>query len=140
MPSWCLFIPSPHCWSQAGCSHTKGCRCRQARLRTRRKNVCKAAKELDAGNNTEAAKEFDAVDRHYPYSQWATRAQLMAGYAQYKNLKYDDALLALDRFIELHPGDDNIAYAYYLKALVFLRANFRRRPRPENDRRGARQR
>src|ERR1700722_19884578 len=75
------------------------------------KMYAKAAAELDAGNNTEAAKQFDAVEQNYPYSQWATRAQLMAGYAHYKNLKYDDALLALDRFIELHPGDDNIAYA-----------------------------
>jgi outer membrane protein assembly factor BamD len=83
------------------------------------KMYAKAAKELDAGNNTEAAKEFDAVEQNYPYSQWATRAQLMAGYAHYKNLKYDDALLALNRFIELHPGDDNIAYAYYLKALCY---------------------
>jgi len=83
------------------------------------KMYAKAAKELDAGQNTEAAKDFDAVEQNYPYSQWATRAQLMAGYAQYKNLKYDDALLALNRFIELHPGDDNIAYAYYLKALCY---------------------
>jgi outer membrane protein assembly factor BamD len=79
----------------------------------------KAAALLDDGSYSEAAKEFDAVEQNYPYSQWATRAQLMAGYADYSNLKYDDALLALDRFIELHPGDDNIAYAYYLKALCY---------------------
>jgi outer membrane protein assembly factor BamD len=79
----------------------------------------KAAAALDAGSYTEAAKQFDAVEQNYPYSQWATRAQLMAGYASYKNLKYDEALLALDRFIELHPGDSNIAYAYYLKALCY---------------------
>jgi len=79
----------------------------------------KAAASLDAGEYSEAAKEFDIVEQNYPYSQWATRAQLMAGYAHYKKLKYDDALLALDRFIELHPGDENIAYAYYLKALCY---------------------
>lgn len=78
-----------------------------------------AAVKLDSGEYTEAAKQFDAVEQNYPYSQWATQAQLMAGYAHYKNLRYDDALLALDRFIELHPGDDNIAYAYYLKALCY---------------------
>lgn len=83
------------------------------------KMYARAAKELDAGHNTEAARQFDAVEQNYPYSQWATHAQLMAGYAHYKNLKYDDALLALNRFIELHPGDDNIAYAYYLKALCY---------------------
>jgi len=34
-------------------------------------------------------------------------------------LKYDDAIAALDRFIELHPGSDKVDYAYYLKALCF---------------------
>lgn len=78
-----------------------------------------AASALDAGNYSEAAKQFDDVERQYPYSQWATRAQLMAGFANYKNLKYDEAVIALDRFIELHPGDENIAYAWYLKALCY---------------------
>lgn len=78
-----------------------------------------AAALLEDGKYVEAAKEFDAVEQNYPYSQWATRAMLMSGYAHYRHLKYDEALLALDRFIELHPGDENIAYAYYLKALSF---------------------
>jgi outer membrane protein assembly factor BamD len=79
----------------------------------------KAAHTLDTGKYSDAAKDFDEVDRQYPYSQWATRAQLMSGYAQYKNLKYDEATLALDHFIELHPGDENAAYAWYLKALCY---------------------
>jgi outer membrane protein assembly factor BamD len=78
-----------------------------------------AAHDLDSGDYAKAAKDFDDVDRQYPYSQWATRAQLMAGYANYKNLKYDEAILALDRFIELHPGDENVDYAYYLRALCY---------------------
>lgn len=79
----------------------------------------RAANAIDKGEFYEAAKRFDEVDRQYPYSQWATRAQLMSGYAHYKNLKYDEAILALDRFIELHPGDENVAYAYYLRALCY---------------------
>lgn len=79
----------------------------------------KAAHTLEAGEFSDAARQFDEVDRNYPYSQWATRAQLMAGYAHYKNLKYDAAVVALDRYIELHPGDDNVAYAYYLRALCY---------------------
>lgn len=79
----------------------------------------RAAGSLDKQEYYTAAKQFDDVDRQYPYSQWATRAQLMAGYAHYKNLKYDEAVLALDRFIELHPGDENVAYAYYLRALCY---------------------
>ena len=66
-----------------------------------------------------AAKEFDEVERQYPYSKWATKAQLMAGYAHYKEERYDDAIIALDRFIELHPGNRDAPYAYYLKALSY---------------------
>lgn len=40
-----------------------------------------AANELEAGNFYKAAKAFDEVDRQYPYSEWATRAQMMPGYA-----------------------------------------------------------
>jgi len=66
-----------------------------------------------------AAKEFDEVERQYPYSKWATKAQLMAGYSHYMNGKYDEAIIALDRFIELHPGNRDAPYAYYLKALSY---------------------
>lgn len=62
---------------------------------------------------------FEEVERQHPYSEWATQAQLMAGFAYYKDTRYDEAVLALDRFIELHPGSENIDYAYYLKALCY---------------------
>ena len=72
-----------------------------------------------SGNYTSAAKEFDEVERQHPYSVWAPRAQLMAAYAHYQNNKYDDAINALDRFIQLHPGNRDVAYAYYLKGISY---------------------
>ena len=78
-----------------------------------------AADALDAGQNQKAAQMFDEVERQHPYSQWATQAQLMAGFAYYQDIDYDQAISALDRFIELHPGHKDIAYAYYLKALSY---------------------
>src|SRR5262245_51052833 len=66
-----------------------------------------------------AAKEFDEVERQHPYSVWATKAQLMSAYAYYQANKYDDAIVALDRFIQLNPSNRDIAYAYYLKALSY---------------------
>jgi outer membrane protein assembly factor BamD len=66
-----------------------------------------------------AAKAFDEVERQHPYSVWATKAQLMAAYAHYEHNKFDDAINALDRFIQLHPGHKDAAYAYYLKALCY---------------------
>ncbi|OUS13577.1 outer membrane protein assembly factor BamD [Rhodospirillales bacterium 47_12_T64] len=74
---------------------------------------------LKAGENVKAAQLFDEVERQHPYSVWASKAQLMAAYALYTENKYDDAISALDRFIDLHPGNRDTPYAYYLKALSF---------------------
>src|SRR5258708_814907 len=66
-----------------------------------------------------AAKSFDEVERQHPYSVWATKAQLMSAYALYEAAKYDESIVAADRFIQLHPGHRDVAYAYYLKALDY---------------------
>lgn len=70
-------------------------------------------------NYAKAAKEFDEVERQHPYSVWASKAQLMAAYAHYQHNKFDDAIAALDRFIQLHPSHKDVAYAYYLKAICY---------------------
>ncbi|WP_247118130.1 outer membrane protein assembly factor BamD [Kordiimonas marina] len=64
-----------------------------------------------------AAKAFDEVERQHPYSVWARRAQLMAAYSNYMANNYDDAILAAQRFLQLHPGNRSAPYAYYLIAL-----------------------
>ena len=66
-----------------------------------------------------ASKGFEEVDRQHPYSVWATKAQIMAAFSYYQSNKYDEAIIALDRFIQLHPGHRDVPYAYYLKALCF---------------------
>jgi len=66
-----------------------------------------------------AARAFDEVERQHPYSTWATKAQLMGAYAFYQNNKYDDAIVAADRFIQLNPSNRDVGYAYYLKALCY---------------------
>jgi outer membrane protein assembly factor BamD len=66
-----------------------------------------------------AAGTFGQVESQHPYSVWATKSQLMAIYANYQDDKFDDAILAADRFIQLHPGNKDIAYAYYIKAICY---------------------
>lgn len=78
-----------------------------------------AANALENRSFLEAAQLFDEVERQHPYSLWATKAQLMAGYAYYEANKYSDALISLGRFIQLHPGNKDIPYAYYLRALSY---------------------
>lgn len=66
-----------------------------------------------------AVKQFDNVEQYYPYASWAVNAQLLQGYTQYLQEKYTDALGTLDRFIQLHPANRDIAYVYYLRALCY---------------------
>lgn len=78
-----------------------------------------AMDDLLSGNYEQAAKNFDEVERQHPYSVWATKAQVMAAFAYYQNNKYDEAILAAERFVELHPGNSNAPYAYYLRAISY---------------------
>ncbi|HEX7776191.1 MAG TPA: outer membrane protein assembly factor BamD [Parvibaculum sp.] len=66
-----------------------------------------------------AAVQFDEVERQHPYSIWARRANLMSAYAHYKANEYDDAVVAAQRYISLHPGSKETPYAYYLVALCY---------------------
>jgi outer membrane protein assembly factor BamD len=79
----------------------------------------KAMDDLVAENYQSAAQTFDQVESQHPYSVWATKSQLMEVYANYADGRYDDAILAADRFIQLHPGNRDVGYAYYLKAICY---------------------
>ncbi|MEH6403037.1 MAG: outer membrane protein assembly factor BamD [Sneathiella sp.] len=74
---------------------------------------------LNAENYIAAAQGFDEVERQHPYSVWSTKAQLMSAFAYYQSNKYDQAILAAERFIELHPGNRDVPYAHYLKAISY---------------------
>jgi outer membrane protein assembly factor BamD len=43
----------------------------------------------------------------------------MSAYSYYQDDAYDSAVVALDRFIQLHPSSPDVPYAYYLKALSY---------------------
>ena len=74
---------------------------------------------LEKTKYEKAATGFEKVETDHPYSQWAVKAKLMSAYSYYKDEKYDDAVLALDRFIKYHPGNKDVAYAYYLKGMCY---------------------
>ena len=74
---------------------------------------------LNAKRYKVATTQFDNVEQFYPYSSWATNSQLMHGYSEYLQNHYSDAIPVLDRFIQLHPANRDIAYAYYLRALSY---------------------
>ncbi len=76
-----------------------------------------AADQLQRKAYKRAAAMFDEVERQHPYSTWARRSQLQAGYSHYMGNDYEDAVQTLERFLQLHPGNKDAPYAYYLIAL-----------------------
>ncbi len=78
-----------------------------------------AQKYMDFGQYRFGAVAFDEVERQHPYSSWARRAQLMSAYSYYMANDYEDAILSAERFLSLHPGNKNAAYAHYLVGLSY---------------------
>ena len=68
----------------------------------------------DKQDYKEAAKKFDQVDRENPYSDWARKALLMSAYAYYQSQQYTDCINSAKRYVTLHPGSPDAAYAQYL--------------------------
>ena len=63
-----------------------------------------------------ASKKFEEVDRQHPYSDWARKSLLMSAYAFYNAQEYDSCIGAATRYVTLHPGSPDAAYAQYLIA------------------------
>jgi outer membrane protein assembly factor BamD len=78
-----------------------------------------ARKRLDAGQYKDAAILFDEVERQHPYSIWARRAQLMSAFSYYMDQSYTESIQSAQRFIQIHPGNRDATYAYYLVALGY---------------------
>ena len=67
-----------------------------------------------------AAKKFEEVDRQHPYSEWARKSLIMSSYAYYTGGDYDKSVIAAKRYITLHPGTPDSAYAQYLIAASYF--------------------
>jgi len=79
-----------------------------------------AAKDrLDRGDTKVAAALFDEVERQHPYSPWARRAQLMSSFSYYVARDYTKAIQSSQRFLQIHPGNRDAPYAYYLIGLCY---------------------
>jgi outer membrane protein assembly factor BamD len=65
-------------------------------------------------DSKEAVKKFEEVDRQHPYSEWARKSLLMSAYANYEGGNYDECVTSAQRYITLHPGSPDAAYAQFL--------------------------
>ena len=73
--------------------------------------------ELEKNDVIYAARKFNEAELLYPQSIWAPRAALMAAYAYFSQLYYDDTILELEKFLQKYKNHPRRDYAYYLLAL-----------------------
>lgn len=77
-----------------------------------------AADALKEGDYQQAIKYYEFIEARYPFGPYALQAELDVAYTYYKSEEYDSAIDAIDRFIKLHPQEEHVDYAYYLRGLV----------------------
>ncbi len=83
-----------------------------------------AKRSLENGNYGRAQRYYQRLVARFPYGAYTEQAQLEMAYTQYKDGKGEEAQSTINRFIRTYPAHRNIAYAYYLKALInFEREN-----------------
>ena len=73
--------------------------------------------ELEKNDVIYAARKFNEAELLYPQSVWAPRAALMAAYAYFSQLYYDDTIVELEKFLQKYKNHPRRDYAYYLLAL-----------------------
>ena len=74
-------------------------------------------KEFNNGDIFFAVKKFNEVELLYPQSDWAPRSTLMAAYAYYSQLYFNDSIYELERFLKKYTNHPDTDYAYYLLAI-----------------------
>ncbi|MAN13598.1 MAG: outer membrane protein assembly factor BamD [Dinoroseobacter sp.] len=78
-----------------------------------------AEAQLEAGNPDRAAELFIEVERLHPYSEWASRALIMATMAYHQDRDYENSRASAQRYLDFYPGTEDAAYAQYLLALSY---------------------
>ena len=78
-----------------------------------------AVEALMEGDAFYAAKKFREVESLMPQDKWASKASLMASFAEYSRNAYSTAIFDLERHMKHYPADKNIPYAHYLIAMCY---------------------
>lgn len=99
-----------------GCSSNKV----DDELKTEKQLYDEAFAALNRALYETAITKYQTLQRVYPYGEYSVQGQLEIAYAHYKHKQPEQALAAIESFIDLNPDNSNIAYAHYLKGLIHL--------------------
>ncbi len=73
----------------------------------------------EQGRLKPAIAQFQEVERLYPFSPYALKAKVAEAMAHYYDEEYDSAIAVVDEFVGLNPGNADVPFMYYLKAICF---------------------
>ena len=79
-----------------------------------------ALSNMDKQRYNTAIEDLKKLERQHPYSEFNEKAKLMEVYANYRIGKFDEAILAADRYLALFPSSDELPYVLFLKGTSYF--------------------
>lgn len=77
-----------------------------------------ARQSLEASDFNAALLRYEQIQTRFPFTEYATQAQLEAIYAEYRDFKNEEALDSAERFLREYPRHPQAAYVQYLRGLT----------------------
>lgn len=84
-------------------------------------NYEKGLDELKSKNFTEATRFFEYVKTKYPFSKYASLAELRLADVKFRQDRYQEAADAYKQFVQLHPTHEDVDYAEYQAGLSYYK-------------------
>jgi outer membrane protein assembly factor BamD len=78
-----------------------------------------ALDDMDRQNYQTAIGKLEKLERQHPRDALSEKGKLMQVYANYRIGKFDEAILAADRFMALYPQSSEMAYVLWLKGTAY---------------------
>ena len=79
-----------------------------------------ALDEMDKQRYQTAIAALEKLSRQHPYSEYNEKAKLMEVYANYRIGKFDESILAADRYLALYPSSKDVPYVLWLKGTSYF--------------------
>ena len=92
-------------------------------------DYAKGKQMLEGGNYGKATVELEKYTSKHPYSPYSVQAELLRGFAAYKDGQYVVSEIVCEEFIRRHPRHPDVAYAKYLLAM----SHYKQVSPPERD-------
>ncbi len=74
-----------------------------------------ALSNMDNNRYNTAIESLEKLERQHPYSTYDERAKVMLTFANFRVGKYQEAILAADRFLAVYPSSSEVPYILFLK-------------------------